>query len=66
MTLALNNWIASVIQREMIISHFEAELWVGEVDQITDEIHDILKTKFGDKYLDDADVIVFFKGGLRA
>ena len=65
MTLALINWIASVIQREMIISHFDAELWVGEVDQITGEIHDILKTKFGDKYLDDADVIVFFKGDLE-
>ena len=63
MILKLDQWIANAIGKEARISHFDVKVYGGPTDKIKGAVREEIRAQYSEKYLADADYILFFKGG---
>lgn len=63
MILKLDQWIANAIGKEARISHFDVKVYGGPSDKIKGSVREEIRAQYSEKYLADADYILFFKGG---
>ena len=62
MILKLDQWLANAIGREMKISHFKCKVFGGAVSGLNKKVRSEIEEEFSEKFLNDADYLLFFKG----
>ena len=64
MTLDISQFIANTIRTQSKIHHLDINVKATKVDAIPASVVKLIKKDYGDKYLDDADYVAFFWGGI--
>lgn len=62
MILKLDQWLANAIGKEMKISHFDCDVFGGSSKSIKKKIRAKIEHEFSEKFLNDADYLLFFRG----
>ena len=62
MILKLDQWLANAIGKEMKISHFKCNVFGGAAKSIKKKIRAKIESDFSEKFLNDADYLLFFRG----
>lgn len=62
MILKLDQWLANAIGKEMKISHFKCKVYGGALKNLKKSIRSQIDGEFSEKFLNDADYLLFFKG----
>jgi len=62
MILKLDQWIANAIGKEARISHFDIKVYGGPTDKIKGSVREEICSQYSEKFLADADYMLFFKG----
>lgn len=64
MTLDIPQFIANSIRTQSKIHHFDINVKATATDDIPSSVTSIIEKDYGKKYLDDADYVAFFWGGI--
>ena len=64
MTLDISQFIANTIRTQSKIHHLDINVKAVKADAIPASVVKLIKKDYGDKYLDDADYVAFFWGGI--
>ena len=62
MTLSLEQFLANIIQKEFKIAHLDAKIWAGKMSKVKSAIKSSITAEYGEKFLADADYMLFAKG----
>ena len=65
MTLDIPQFIANSIRKESKIHHLDINVKAVSKDDVPSSVTKLIYKDYGDKYLEDADYIVFFWGGIN-
>ena len=63
MTLDISQFIANSLYNQCRIHHFTCDISVGKTSTLKKAIRAQITSEMGDSFLNDADYIIFFKGG---
>ena len=62
MILKLDQWLANAIGKEARISHFDIKVYGGPTGKLRHSVKEEIRSEFSEKFLADADYVLFFKG----
>lgn len=62
MLLKLDQWLANAIGKEARISHFPIKVYGGPTSKMRQSVHTEIAHEYSEKFLADADYVLFFKG----
>lgn len=65
MTLDIPQFIANSIRKESKIHHLDINVKAVAKDDVPSSVTKLIYKDYGDKYLEDADYVVFFWGGIN-
>lgn len=64
MTLNVDSWIANALGKEARISHFDCKIFGGKTKTLKQQFKTKITDKYGERFLDDADYLIIFKGAI--
>ena len=65
MTLDIPKFIENAVRTQSKIHHLDVNVKAVKTDDIPDSVTSLISKDYGEKYLDDADYVTFFWGGIE-